>query len=228
VLEPQQRGLPDDADNAWRSAPRITPSVPETGPKDLLAKHRLVAAASTLAEQLLGGMGTRWQHTRGVAARGLELAPAVPAAERPLLVAAAWLHDIGYAEPARQSGFHPLDGARYLTRHTWDDLLSGLVAHHSGARFIAAVRGLDTQLLTYGDARCWTGRLADALTAADQTTGPDGRRMDVDTRLEDMLRRHGPDSPQARVHDLRAPVVRAAVANTERRLRAVRLADAAG
>jgi HD superfamily phosphodiesterase len=31
-----------------------------------------------------------------------------------LLEAAAWLHDIGYSPEIAVSGFHPLDGARYL------------------------------------------------------------------------------------------------------------------
>ena len=30
------------------------------------------------------------------------------------LVSAAWLHDIGYAPDVVETGFHPLDGARYL------------------------------------------------------------------------------------------------------------------
>lgn len=34
--------------------------------------------------------------------------------DRDLLVAAAWLHDIGYAPELRDTGFHPLDGARHL------------------------------------------------------------------------------------------------------------------
>jgi hypothetical protein len=39
--------------------------------------------------------------------------------------------------------------------------------------------------------------VAEALTYADQTTGPDGHQMDVADRLAEMLRRHGPDSPNA-------------------------------
>jgi hypothetical protein len=62
------------------------------------------------------------------------------------------------------------------------------------------------------------GPLADALTYADQTTRPDGELMTIDDRLADMLRRHGPDSPQARVHHLRGPVVRAAVRHTRERV----------
>jgi hypothetical protein len=34
---------------------------------------------------------------------------------REVLVAAAWVHDIGYAPELLATGFHPLDGARYLT-----------------------------------------------------------------------------------------------------------------
>ena len=145
-----------------------------------------------------------------------------------MLVATAWLHDIGYAGPVSWSRFHPLDGAWYLRRHGWGDLLVGLVAHHSGARFTAAARGLDQELAAFADPRFWTGDLADAVTAADQTTGPDGRPMDVETRLADMLRRHGPGSPQARAHGVRAPVIRAAVAATERRLRATDPAEGRG
>jgi hypothetical protein len=42
------------------------------------------------------------------------------------------------------------------------------------------------------------GPWPDALTNADQTTSPDGERIDLEGRLADMLRRHAPDSPSAR------------------------------
>ena len=66
------------------------------------------------------------------------------------------------------------------------------------------------------------GPLADALTYADQTTGPDGEVMAIDDRLAEMLRRHGPDSHNARVHPQRAPAIRAAVLRVEQRLRSSR------
>jgi hypothetical protein len=65
------------------------------------------------------------------------------------------------------------------------------------------------------------GPLPDALTYADQTTSPYGEPMDLEDRLTDMLRRHGPDSPSARVHVLRAPAIRAAILRTEVRLGAL-------
>ncbi|MGX5657158.1 hypothetical protein ACWKWC_20455 [Geodermatophilus nigrescens] len=181
-----------------------------------LDAHPLVAGAHRLAEDLLGGLGNRWCHTQAVAHAA---APAVAAGERPVLVAAAWLHDIGYAEPLRRTGFHPLDGAWYLADHSWSDLVVGLVAHHSAARFVAAARGLAPHLRRFDDVRHCVGPLADALTYADQSTGPAGDPMDLEDRLADMLRRHGPDSLNARAHDRRAPVLRAAVQRTRLRLR---------
>ena len=93
--------------------------------------------------------------------------------------------------------------------------LAALVAHHSGARFIADYIGLSDELAAYPFA---VDALTDALTAADQTIGLRGREMTVDQRMDEMLQRHGPDSPQAVTHEIRSPYLRAAVARTERRL----------
>ena len=175
-------------------------------------------AARELARELLGDLGNRWEHTRAVAAQAARAAAAVPPGQGPALRAAAWLHDIGYAAPLHDTGFHPLDGARFLQARGWDPLVVGLVAQHSGARFVAEVRGLRAQLDAFGDPAFVLGALPDALTYADQTISADGHVVDVQTRHADMLRRHGPDSPSVRCHALRGPVLRAAVARTEARL----------
>ena len=67
-----------------------------------------------------------------------------PAGEDAELVeAAAWLHDIGYAPDLHDTGFHPLDGARYLRDvEGADPLLCRMVAHHSCALTEAEERGL--------------------------------------------------------------------------------------
>jgi hypothetical protein len=195
--------------------------VPDRQPRGLCrdaAAHPLVEAARGLAHDLLADLGGRWRHTRGVAHRAAEAAVALPDADRPGPVAAAWLHDIGYAQPLRRSTFHPLDGAHYLQELDWPEPLAGLVAHHSAARYVAAVRGLAGPMGCFPADRYACGPLADALTWADQTIGPDGQRMDVEHRLADMLRRHGPDSPNARAHAERAPAIRAAVRRTEQRM----------
>ena len=84
------------------------------------------------------------------------------------LVAAAWLHDIGYAPGLVQTGFHPLDGARFLRRAGADGQVVSLVAYHSCARVEADVRGLGVELaaeFTPGGPL-----LADALLYCDMTT----------------------------------------------------------
>jgi len=177
-----------------------------------------VALLPDLAEQvaftLIGGMTTRWKHTAGVAHRAAELARSLPVDDE-VLVAAAWLHDIGYAEATRDTGFHPLDGARHLTRAQWPSSITGLVAHHSGARFVAAARGLADALAAYPDEG---GLLSDALTYADQTVGPTGDRVTIEQRRTEMLRRHGPRSWNAAVDSVRAPHLRAVADRVERHL----------
>lgn len=178
-------------------------------------------SARRLAESLLAPLAGspdeslrhRWQHTIGVAARADELAGAVAPADRDTLLAAAWLHDIGYAPSIRDTGFHPVDGARFLDREGWPARISALVAHHSGARFTAAVTGHAQELNRY---LCEWSPVSDALTYADQTVGARGQRLALEDRLADMLRRHGPDSAQARVHGQRAPFLRAVAARVRR------------
>jgi len=176
-----------------------------------------VDQAEQVARAVLAELPERWQHTAGVAGRAAELAGAL--GENPeVLVAAAWLHDIGYGEAARDTGFHPLDGARYLDRHGWPARISALVAHHSGACYVAEVRDLRDALRAYPREE---SPLADALTYADQTVGPAGRPMPVRQRISDMLRRHGPHSPNAVAHRLRGPYLLALAHRVEHRLAVV-------
>jgi putative nucleotidyltransferase with HDIG domain len=181
----------------------VTASLPATVP-----------GARDLAQTVLSGLTDRWRHTIQVARRAEDLAAGLAPADQRTLLAAAWLHDIGYAEALVETGFHPLDGARFLGREGWPARLCSLVAHHSGARFVAAARGLAGELRAYREER---SAVADALTYADQITGPRGERLTIEQRLADMLRRHGPDSAQARAHERRAPYLRAVAARVQQR-----------
>ena len=171
------------------------------------AGGRSIEAAQTLAARLLDRLPERLSHSAAVAARAEAISSGVPDDDKELLVAAAWLHDIGYAEPIAVTGFHPLDGGLYLRAVGWPERLCGLVAHHSGARFAAKVRGLADRLEQFPFERC---AVSDALTFADQTVGPGGQRMTIDERLADVIERHGPDSPNARANPLREPYIRGA------------------
>src|SRR5262245_35067783 len=108
-----------------------------------------VDLARAAAELLLDSLADRWAHTIAVAQRAQELAITVDPADRELLLAAAWLHDIGYSAALRTTGFHPLDGATYLRQHGWPERICGLVAYHSGALFIARAQDLDHMLDRY-------------------------------------------------------------------------------
>jgi putative nucleotidyltransferase with HDIG domain len=174
-----------------------------------------VTAARAAAEALLSGLPDRWCHTMAVAARAAELATTVAEADRDLLVAAAWLHDIGYGEVAVDTGFHPLDGARLLQRDGWPHRIANLVAHHSGADYVAAARGMLGLLREFPHE---FSPVSDALTYADQTTGPTGQPVTMAERMADMLRRHGPDSANARAQPLRERYLLAVADRVEARL----------
>lgn len=132
----------------------------------------------------------RWRHVQGVAAAATRISEQLPV-DREVVIAAAWLHDIGYASRLRDTGFHPLDGARYLRRAGWPDTVCCLVAHHTAASVEAAAWGLAKQLEAEFPAAGSLER--DALWVADATTGPDGQHMTVDERIAEVATRYGAD-----------------------------------
>ena len=149
-------------------------------------------AVSELVRRLLVGLGDRWEHSREVAARAQAVAAAVPDEDRRLLVDAAWLHDIGYSPEVARTGFHPLDGARYLMAMGASIDLVGAVAHYSCARFEAEERGRAGELDSFAAP---SESVMDALAYADMTTGPTGLGVSVEDRLAEILDRHGPNDP---------------------------------
>ncbi|MFJ7268275.1 HD domain-containing protein [Streptomyces sp. NPDC099050] len=141
--------------------------------------------APGLAESFLPPLGNRWLHTQTVAERARKATPAVPEQERDLLVAAAWLHDIGYAPELRDTGFRQLDGARHLETLGATSRLVRLVAHHSGAAYEAEQRGLSAHLAVYERE---DSALLDALIYSDMTTGPAGQRLAFDEHIDEIPR----------------------------------------
>jgi putative nucleotidyltransferase with HDIG domain len=173
-----------------------------------------IRLAEELARELLRPLPERLTHSAAVAGLAAEIAETVAPDERDVLIASAWLHDIGYSPAAHRTGFHPLDGAAYLLEHGWPSRIAGLVAHHSGAAFTASTSGFATDLARYADER---SPVSDALTYADQHIGPHGRHMTLDQRMTDMLSRHGAGSPQARAHEQRRSHIIAAVGRVDAR-----------
>ena len=149
-----------------------------------------VDRSAQLAEALLAeALPRRWRHVRSVARRARWVAKQLSLSED--LVAAAWLHDIGYAPELVDTGFHPLDGARYLRRVGIDDQVVRLVAYHSCAQVEADVRGLGAELASEFSPAGES--LSDALLYCDMTTGPDGDYVRPADRLVEIRGRYGPD-----------------------------------
>jgi HD domain len=178
---------------------------------------QLAERAETTARGLLqDALPRRWAHTQGVAAKARALAM-ILGADAGLVEAAAWLHDAGYAPALHGTGFHPLDGARYL-RDTEgaEPLLCRMVAHHSCALIEAEERGLAADLVR--EFRPPPRDLAEALIYCDMTTGPDGLHLDVRDRLAEIRQRYGPGDAVTRAITRSAPTLEASVRRVERRL----------
>lgn len=151
----------------------------------------VVECARRLAENELAGLGPRWAHVQAVAAAAERTRRYLDVETGDCLVAAAWLHDIGYGPQVRVTGFHPLDGARFVRSQGFPPLVVSLVAFHSGAEVEAAVRGIDG-LSEFSEP---ASEVVDALTFCDLTTGPDGALVSPAARLDEVMTRYGPDDP---------------------------------
>lgn len=84
--------IPDALTSGWRRLARVTN----------------LEAASGLAHDLLAEtLPHRWMHVQRVADKASEVSSVLAAPDRQILVAAAWLHDIGYAPALNPPGFMP-------------------------------------------------------------------------------------------------------------------------
>ena len=181
----------------------------------------LPAWAEAHAGTLLAGLDGRWQHVRGVAEHARVVARVLASEDRPYLVAAAWLHDVGYAPSLAATGFHPIDGARHL-RSLGQERLARLVAYHSSARWEAEALGLAGELAAFPPEDSAT---ADALTYCDMTTSPAGQRVTLADRLAEITERYGAEHLVVRCLQRAHDHLASAVQRTEARLQ---VAGAAG
>jgi hypothetical protein len=170
--------------------------------------------ATAQAERLIAPLGDRWTHVRAVADKARRLAAVLSAEDADLLVAAALVHDVGYAPSLNRLGFHAVDGARFL-RAQGQERLACLVAHHSGADVEAEGRGLVEALAAFP---VEDGPVMDALTFADMTTGPAGQPMTLGQRIEEVQRRYRPDDPVHRAIVRARPLLQVAINRTRQRL----------
>lgn len=184
----------------------------------------LTKRAYGLAESLLSEpLPRRWSHSLGVAerARSLQL---ILGKDSELMESAAVLHDIGYSPQIASTGFHPLDGARFLRdQEAMDERVVRLVAHHSCALLEAEERGLREDLETEFELE--RPELVDALIFCDMTTTPDGGHTTSRDRLAEIVERYGPETIVGRFIQRAAPEIHTAVARVEDRLAAAQEAN---
>lgn len=175
--------------------------------------------AYSLSESMLAEpLPRRWAHSIGVAGRAQELRPILgPDAE--LMEAAAVLHDVGYSPVIATTGFHPLDGARFLReQENVDERVARLVAHHSFALLEAEERGLRGELETEFELE--RPDLVDALVVCDMTTTPTGGHTTTPERIDEIVSRYGSDTVVGRFIQRAAPEIHAAADRVCRRMEA--------
>ncbi|OLT75149.1 metal-dependent phosphohydrolase [Mycobacteroides chelonae] len=177
------------------------------GARRLVVMGELVERARRVAGARLAELPRRWAHVQGVAAAAARIRGHFDVTAGDCLVAAAWTHDIGYGPSVRATGFHPLDGARFVRSQGFPELVVSLVAFHSGATVEAQVRGVQG-LSEFSEP---DRELLDALTFCDLTTGPDGTSVSAAVRLGEVLQRYGPDDPVHQAIDLSRDDLLAAV-----------------
>ena len=153
---------------------------------------RMPATPQHLATQLLRDVCTRLPHSARVASQASKVSDFLGVRWSRVVVDAAWLHDIGYSPAVSSSGFHPLDGARWLRDEGFCEDTCSLVAWHTGAIHEARERGLEDELRAEFAPPLQSA--LDALTWADLTSSPLGDVVSPETRLGEILNRYEPGS----------------------------------
>ncbi len=171
---------------------------------------RLTDWAYPLSESMLAEpLPRRWTHSLGVAERARTLSPLFSEHDADLLEAAAVLHDIGYSPSIAVTGFHPLDGARFLRNQEGaDERVVRLVAHHTCALLEAEERGLREELAAEFELE--RHDLVDALLYCDMSTTPDGTPTTTTARIAEITDRYGRGTIVARFIERAAPEIHAA------------------
>ncbi|PPI89083.1 HD domain-containing protein [Nocardia nova] len=163
--------------------------------------------AEGVARDHLQRLPRRWKHVQGVAGQAMAAAGFVD--DPDMLVAAAWLHDVGYAPDLVKTGFHPVDGATFLHDIGAAERLCALVANHSCAYVEARRREIP---LDWADEQT---PLRDALWWADMTTTATGERTDFGSRVADIEHRYGSEHVVTQSIREAEPALAGAIRRTE-------------
>jgi HD domain len=148
---------------------------------------KIVELAADRASALLASSGNRWLHVQGVVERACQISGIFNEEDQIYLIAAAYLHDIGYSPVLNKTSFHPLDGAHYALEFFHDERLASLVAHHSEALFEARLRGVEQALKGFPREQ---SAVAHTLTYCDMTTSASGTAISFQERITEIFNRY--------------------------------------
>ncbi len=151
------------------------------------------SATETLLKRELASTPDRLQHILVVAdrvrqsARDInELHPELYLSER-LAYCAALVHDIGYLPEAVETGFHPIDGYRYLVKARMRQLADLIVGHSTAPE--------EAEILGFQAITCSEHLAAKLITYWDMQVGPTGETLSFAERCADIRHRYGESSP---------------------------------
>ncbi|WP_460707919.1 HD domain-containing protein [Myceligenerans halotolerans] len=151
------------------------------------------AEAAVVLKRALPTGSHRLAHSLAVGRKAEAIAGVLEPERARLVVAAAFLHDIGYAEAATDTGMHQLDGARHLRGLGGEDRLCRLVAHHTFARIEARNKRLDGVLeAEFPPPDGTLVDLLDLVTFCDLTTSSAGEPVTVAARFAGIFERYAP------------------------------------
>lgn len=177
----------------WASSnepPRRSTATASPGPCDTGYVRLTVTSARDVAHSLIGDLEPRWSHVHAAGLRAEELCDSASLPEH--VAIAAWLHDIGYSPAIAHTGFHPLDGARFLVEQGAPREVVRLAAWHTGAGFEAQERGLLGDLDAFAQPQA---EELDALTMIDLATSPTGEPVLDVKRIAEILSRYDDGHP---------------------------------
>ncbi|MBV9228374.1 MAG: HD domain-containing protein [Chloroflexi bacterium] len=178
----------------------------------------MIKWASEQAASFIAPLGNRWLHVQGVVRQAYQVSKILNENDCPYLIAAAYLHDIGYAPSLKKTNFHPLDGAYYI-RSFGHERLASLVAHHFQARIEAELLGCTQDLDKFPREY---SLLADALDYCDCTTGPTGIAVSWEERANEIQTRYTENSVAVQSLHKAKPYLTLAITRVQQALNALR------
>lgn len=171
----------------------------------------------TFLKRELAGQPERLRHILIVAdrvrqsARDInELHPELYLSER-LAYCAALVHDIGYLPEAVETGFHPIDGYRYLVRARMRQLADLIVCHSTAPE--------EAELLGIQPIPCSDHLAAKLITFWDMQVGPNGETLTFAERCDDIRARYGEGSTAVGALEHALPRLQELMSSIERLLR---------